>query len=300
MSVETAPSARLRRTSPSAADAAFAAIGGIALLASAFALPIPYPDMAARAVFRLLMFAVAVVLSASVALVFRGFRGDWRAFTIWCGKMWLALAVLFVASRIRDLDGERPSGLIAALAGGQITIDRFVRAERAAASGLFDRRLLRNNERALRESFPDGEFTNVSIAGVTDGPDWMRVHMTYQGTFKVQGRPVRSAAQIVLYYHRAGMAVITAACTTAPRDCTQVEPLLSAAEQSLRARFAASDLEGVLPKSRQCSVETLDLPNSDEGSRVRACVYAPGIQLTLTRVDADETIRSLIAERSAE
>jgi hypothetical protein len=246
------------------------------------------------------MFTVGVVLAASVALVFRGFRGDWRGFTVWCGKIWLALAVLFVASRIRDLSGDRPSALIAALGDGQITIDRFVRAERAAAPGLFDQRLVRNNERALRESFPDGEFANVSIADVADGPDWMRVRMTYQGTFNVQGESVTSAAQIVLYYHRAGMAVITAACTTQPRDCAQIEPLLAAAETSLRARLAAADLDGVLPESRQCSVETLDLPNSDEDSRVRACVYAPGIQLTLTRVDAEATIRSLIAERAAQ
>ena len=163
---------------------------------------------------------------------------------------------------------------------------------------MFDQRLLRSNERALRESFPDGDFSDVSIADVTEGPDWMRVHMKYQGTFNVQGESVTSAAQIVLYYHRAGMAVITAACTTEPRDCAQIEPLLSAAERSLKARFAASDLDGVLPASSQCSVETLGLPNSETDSRVRACVYAPGIQLTLTRVDADATIRSLIAERA--
>jgi hypothetical protein len=300
MSVDTGPAARRPRIRPSSADAAFAAIGGLALLASAFALPIPHPDMAARAVFRLLMFVVGVVLAVAVALVFRGFRGDWRGFTIWCGKLWLALAVLFIASRVRDLAGGRPAALIAALGERQITIDRFVRAERAAAPGLFDQRLLRNNERALRESFPDGEFEDVSIADVTDGPDWMRVRMTYRGTFKVQGESVTSAAQIVLYYHRAGMAVITAACTTAPRDCAQIEPLLAAAERSLRARFAAPDLDEVLPESKQCSVETLDLPNSDDDSRVRACVYAPGIQLTLTRVDADATIRLLIAERAAQ
>ena len=298
MSVDT-PQAR-RPRSPSSADAAFAAIGGLALLASAFALPIPHPDLAARIAFRLLMFAVGMVLAAAVALAFRGFRGDWRGFTIWCGRIWLALAVLFVASRVRDFPGDRPSTLIAALDEGQITIDRFVRAERAAAPGLFDQRLLRKNERALRESFPDGKFANVSVAEVTDGPDWMRVRMTYEGTFNVRGASVNSAAQIVIYYHRAGMAVITAACTTAPRDCAQIEPLLAAAETSLRARFAASDLDGVLPESSQCSVQALDLPNSDEQSRVRACVYAPGIQLTLTRVDADATIRSLIAERAAQ
>ena len=175
-----------------------------------------------------------------------------------------------------------------------------MRAERAAAPGLFDQRLLRNNERALRESFPDGDFANVSIADVTDGTDWMRVRMKYQGTFNVQGEQVTSATQIVIYYHRAGMAVITAACTTRPRDCAQIEPLLAAAERSLKARFAASDLDGVLPASSQCSVETLALPNSDTESRVRACVYAPGIQLTLTRIDADATIRSLIAERATQ
>jgi hypothetical protein len=278
----------------------FAAIGGLAFLASAFTLPAPQAGLEGRVVFRLLMFAVGVVLAASVALVFRGVRGDWRGVTIWCGRIWLALAVLFVVARIRDVAQERPSPLIASLRAGQITIDRFVRAERAAAPGMFDQQLLRSNERALRESFPDGDFPNVSLVDVTDGPDWMRVHMKYQGTFKVQGELVTSATQIVLYYHRSGMAVITAACTTAPRDCAQIEPLLSAAERSLRARFAATDLDGVLPASEQCSVETLALPNSDTDSTVRACVYAPGIQLTLTRVDADATIRSLIAERAAQ
>ena len=300
MSADPAATARRPRTRPSSADAAFAAIGCFALLAAAFSLPVPRPDMGARVVFGLLMFAIGVVLAAGVALVFRGIRGDWRGFTIWCGKIWLALAVLFVVARIREVSQDQPSSLIAALGDRQITIDRFVRAERAAAPGLFDQRLLRNNERALRESFPDGDFANVSIADVTNGTDWMRVRMKYQGTFNVQGEQVTSAAQIVIYYHRAGMAVITAACTTRPRDCAQIEPLLAAAERSLKARFAASDLDGVLPASRRCAVETLALPNSDTESRVRACVYAPGIQLTLTRVDADATIRSLIAERAAQ
>ena len=257
MSAVPAAAARRPRTRPSSADAAFAAIGCLALLAAAFSSSGSTARMEARVVFGLLMFAVGVVLAASVALVFRGVRGDWRGFTIWCGRIWLALAVLFVVARIRDVAQDRPSSLIAALRAGQITIDRFVRAERAAAPGLFDQQLLRNNERALRESFPDGDFPNVSLVDVTDGPDWMRVHMKYQGTFKVQGELVTSATQIVLYYHRSGMAVITAACTTAPRDCAQIEPLLSAAERSLRARFAATDLDGVLPASGQCSVETL-------------------------------------------
>lgn len=300
MSVDPAAIARRPRTRPSPADAVFAAIGGLALLASALGFPAPQSEVTARVVFRVLMFAVGVVVAASVALVFRGARGDWRGFIVWCGRIWLALAVLFVLARIRDFTEERTSPLIASLLDRRITIDRFVRAERAAAPGMFDQRLVRTNERALRESFPDGELSDVSLVDVTEGPDWMRAHMKYQGTFNLQGGSVASAAQIVIYYHRAGMAVITAACTTEPRDCAQIEPLLSAAERSLKARFAAGDLDDVLPASNQCSVETLGLANSDTGSRVRACVYAPGIQLTLTRVDADATIRSLIAERAAQ
>ena len=68
------------------------------------------------------MFAIGVVVAAGVALVFRGIRGDWRGFTIWCGKIWLALAVLFVFARIRDkYRQDRPSSLIAALPAGEIT-----------------------------------------------------------------------------------------------------------------------------------------------------------------------------------
>src|SRR5688500_13748946 len=145
MSAVPAATARRPRTRPSSADAAFAAIGCLALLAAAFVLPVPRPDIGVRIVFGLLMFAIGVVLAASVALAFRGTRGDWKGFTIWCGKIWLALALLFVFARIGEVSQDQPSSLIAALAGRQITIDRFVRAERAAAPGLFDQRLLRNN-----------------------------------------------------------------------------------------------------------------------------------------------------------
>lgn len=95
---------------------------------------------------------------------------------------------------------NRPSSLIESLRSGQITIDRFVRAERAAAPGMFDRRLLTNNERALRQSFPDGTVSNVRLAGVSEGPGWLRAHVTYQGVLSVQGESARTRGQIVIYY----------------------------------------------------------------------------------------------------
>jgi hypothetical protein len=297
MSPESARSGRISRTRPSSADIGFMAIGVLVCFIATFAIPIPDRDASFRVLSRLVVFALGLVVVALAALLLRGTRGDWKGVVVWLGKGQLALAALFVAVYFRDLRTS-PSSLITALRTGRITIDRFVRAERAAAPGMFDQRLLRNNERSLRESLPDSTISGLSVDSVTEGQDWMRVHMTYQGIFTVQGESVTSAAQIVLYYHRAGTAVITAACTTEPRDCAQIEPLLAAAERSLRARFATTDLDGVLPASQQCSVETLGLPNRQADSRVLACVYSPGIQLTLTRVDAEATIRSLIAERS--
>ena len=193
---------------------------------------------------------------------------------------------------------DRPPALVESLRAGQITIDRFVRAERAAAPGMFERRLLTNNERALRQSFPNSTFSNVSLDGVTDGPGWLRAHITYQGLLSVQGEPVKTRGQIVIYYHPAGTAVIGAACTADDERCDAIEPLLATAERSLRGRFDAANLDGVLPKSGDCSVETIAVPGGEQESQVVACVYAPGIQLTLTRLDAAATIESLIAERS--
>lgn len=273
------------------------AIGVLACFLASWVVPIPDRNAPFRILFRLTIFALSLGVVALPGLLLRGTRGDWKGVVLWLGKGQIVVAALFVAAYFRDIE-KSPSSLITALRAGRITIDRFVRAERAAAPGMFDQRLLRNNERGLRESLPDGTISGLSVDSVTEGQDWMRVHMTYQGVFTVQGESVTSAAQIVMYYHRAGTAVIAAACTTEPRDCAQIEPLLAAAERSLRTRFAATDLEGVLPASRQCSVETVDLPNRQTESRLLACVYSPGIQLTLSRVDADATIRSLIAERS--
>jgi len=273
------------------------AIGVLVCLIATFTFPIPYRGTSSPIISRLVVFALSLGAVTLTALLLRGTRGDWKGVVVWLGKGQLALAAVLVAVYFRDPPSS-PSSLITALRTGRITIDRFVRAERAAAPAMFDQRLLRNNERALRESLPDGTISGLSVDSVTEGQDWMRVHMTYQGVFTVQGEPVTSAAQIVLYYHRAGTAVIAAACTTEPRDCVQIEPLLASAERSLRARFAATDLDGVLPASQQCSVETLGRPNRQADSRVLACVYSPGIQLTLTRVDAAATIRSLIAERA--
>jgi hypothetical protein len=289
-----------RRSTPSSTEIGFAAVGAAALLAGSFTMPlIPARGLTDRATVMLLTFAVGSLLAAVPALLFRGARGDWKGCVVWYGRGLIVLAILLPLGAARRGARERPSALLESLRSGQITIDRFVRAERAAAPGMFDQRILTNHERALRRSFPDGTFSHVRLAGVTDGAGWLRAHITYQGAFSVQGESVRTRGQLVIYYHPAGTAVVGAACTADDDRCDALESQLAAAEPALRARFGAADLDGVLPPAADCSVETIAVSNGEQASEVRACVYAPGLQLTLTRLDAAETIASLIAERSA-
>ena len=206
---------------------------------------------------------------------------------------------LAIARYVRDRPRDEPAGLLQSLRAGQITIDRFVRAERAAAPAMFDRTLLESNERALKQSFPESTFSDVSLAGVTDGDGFMRAYLTYQGSLQLQGESVATRVQMAIYYHAAGMAVIAAACTAGEKECLKIEPLLADAEQRLRRRMAASDLDAVLPDAKTCATETIPVPNTFRQSQVRVCVYAPGMQLSLTRFDAASTIESIVADRSA-
>lgn len=209
------------------------------------------------------------------------------------------LAGIAIAGYVRDLSRQRPSRLVESLQARQITIDRFVRAERAAAPGMFDQRLLNNNRRALAQSFPDATFSDVSLVGVSDGDGWMRALLGYQGLLTIQGESVATHGQIAIYYHPGGMAVVGAACTAEASECKKLDAVLSEAERNLRARLGAADLERVLPESAQCTTESVPVPDSDRQSQVRACVYAPGMQLSFTRFDAAATIESLVAERAA-
>ena len=207
-------------------------------------------------------------------------------------------AGIAIVGYLRDLPGQRPSGLLESLQARQITIDRFVRAERAAAPGMFDTRLLDNNRRALAQSFPDATFSDVSLAGVTDGDGWMRALLEYRGMMTIQGESVATHGQIATYYHAAGMALVGAACTAGANECRKIDALLIDAERNLRTRLGAADLERVLPESPHCTTESVPVPDSDRQSQVRVCVYEPGMQLSFTRFDAAATIASLVAERA--
>jgi hypothetical protein len=175
-------------------------------------------------------------------------------------------------------------------------IDRFLRAERAAAPALFDQRLLMKHQGTLRASLPG--LSNVALAEVTDADAWMRAHITYDAAPDVQEKSVRTTGQLVIYYHSSGMAVLGAVCSADDNACQRLGGLLTDAEQALRRRLGSSDLGGVLSES-DCSTEAIQLPNIDQYSDVRVCAYGSGIRLTLTRLGSAATIESLVAERRA-
>jgi hypothetical protein len=246
------------------------------------------------------MLLVIVGLAAVIALpafLLRGRRGDWRGFTVWLGKGLLVLTSLVLVGQIRRAMNDSPPTLVESLKDGRLTIDRFLRAERAAAPGMFDQRFLMRHDSALRASLPG--LSNVALAEVTDSDAWMRAHMTYAAAPDEQEKSARTTGHIVVYYHPAGMAVLGAVCSADDSDCPLLAGLLTAAEQALRGRLGSSDLEGVLPKSKTCSTEAVQLPNTERYSDVRICAYGSALQLTLTRLGSAATIESLVAERTA-
>jgi hypothetical protein len=246
------------------------------------------------------MLIVIVALAALVALpafLLRGRRGDWQGFTIFVGKGLLVLTSLLFIGHVRRAMNDSPPTLLESLKAGRLTIDRFLRAERAAAPAMFDQRLLMKYESGLRVSLPG--VSNVALAEVTDADAWMRAHMTYGAAPDGPKKSVRTTGHVVIYYHPAGMVVLGSVCSADDNICQPVAGLLTAAEQALRRRLTSSDLDGVLPESEACSTEATRLPNTDQYLDVRHCAYGSAIHLTLTRLGSAATIESLVAERTA-
>ncbi len=291
---------RTSRTFPRSADFRLLIVGTVGLLVALFADPVPRRVAPSPLVYSVGMLVVTVVLAAVVALpafLLRGRRGDWRGFTVWLGKGLLILTSLVLVGHVRRAMSDSPPTLVESLKAGRLSIERFLRAERAAAPAMFDRRFLMGHESALRASLPG--LSNVALAEVTDSDAWMRAHLTYAALPEAQEKSVRTTGHIVIYYHPAGMAVLGAVCSAADNACKPLAGLLTAAEQALRARLDSSDLEGVLPESKACSTEAVQLRNTDHQSEVRVCAYGSDLQLTLTRLGSGATIESLVAERTA-
>lgn len=286
------------RTAPSSSDVARVIVGATAFVLAI--LPIAHGPVTWVSA---IAFAIAIaLLSAAIALpalLFRGIRGDWKGFTVWCGRGLVIVSCLLVLGHIRRAMQDRPPSLVESLRTGEVTIDRFLRAERAAAPAMFDLRMLRQQERGLRESLPESGFSNISLVEVTDGSGWLRSHIAYDGSLKLQGRFHISRGHFVLYYHRAGMASIGTVCSQVEEGCKGVERLLTAAEKALRARLGSGDLDGVLPENAACSTETIQVAHTNRHSQVRSCLYEPGILLTFARVDAATTIAALVEERTS-
>ena len=289
-------------TAPSARDIRLLAVRGVAF-SIAFLTAVPPASHSAdtapwiRVTAGAAAFVFVVAIAALPGLLFRGIRGDWRGFTVWLGKGLLVLAALLVVGQIRRALSEKPSGLLESLRAGRVTIDRFVRAERAGAPGVFDLALRRRHERGLQQSLGDARVSDVSLVGVSDGDGWMRAHMTYNAVFDPNGAAVATKGQIVLYYHSGGAAIIGGVCIVA-EGCTGTDSVVAEADQALQRQLKSADLDGILPEAGICSIEPMALPNTTRGGQMMRCEYERGVELTFARLDAQTTVESLIAERT--
>ena len=188
------------------------------------------------------------------------------------------------------------SALVQALRAGRITIDAFLRAERAAAPRLFDARFLTQRERGLRSSGVN--VSNLELINVTDGSWWVRTRIGFAAPVPKQPDAGTARWRQVVYYHTRGAAVLGSICSQAATDCAGLNGILDTADQNLRDRVAAGDLDYVLPENGSCTTESMPVPGGSDYSRVRACYYGPGRVLTLMRLDSASTITDLLADRT--
>jgi hypothetical protein len=283
-------------TSPRPADIRLVIAGAVAHVAVLFAGFIPEPTPFGQFGYLVAVVFGTLLVSAVLAVpayLLRGRRGDWRGFTVWMGKGLLVLAGFAAVGVARRTVHDSTPPLLASLKTGEVSIHGFLRAERAAAPALFDQRLLTRHGQALKQFVPG--ISDVSLAGVTDNDDWVRAHITYAATLEKSATSAK--AHMVVYYHASGMAAIGAMCPP-DEDCQPLEGLLNTAEQGLRTHLRESGLHDVLPQSGACSIEAFQPAHSPRRTDVRACAYDSGIQLTLTRLGAADTIDALIAERT--
>ena len=142
------------RTLPSVADVA-RIVFGLAIVLVVFFVRATPP--AGRTSILYVFATIFIVLLCVVVLgvpgyLFRGRRGDWRGFARFCGNGLLIVGGVSLAGLAVRSPARRPAPLVESLRAGSITIDAFLRAERAAAPRAFDVRFAGQRERELRSA----------------------------------------------------------------------------------------------------------------------------------------------------
>lgn len=241
---------------------------------------------------------VLVIFLALLALpahTLRGRKGDWRRFTIWYGKTLLALAGMSIAGQLQRME-QGQSSLDVALQTGRITIDGYMRAQRAAAPVKFESDFIRNYEQALKAAEPEVTFSNITLAGVTEGDGWLRTLLTYDAVPAEDDHTVKTSGRIAVYYHARGMAIVKGWCAVAEEGCAEIDTLMATAEGALRLHLNGSGVDGVLPEPGLCSTDAIDGDQAADDSLSRTCSYDQGVELTFARVAAAATIDGLSPE----
>ena len=282
-------------TSPAPSDIRLVLVGALGLFVATLFIPFSRGGLFARVLAVPVMAAVAAVVIAAPAFLFRGRRGDWKGFTVWCGKGLLVLTSVLILGHVRRAM-ENPDRGLEPLKDGRVSIPAFLRGERAAAPMMFDHRLVKGLERGMG-AFAGATVSNMTLVSVTDEPKWLRTHVSYDSVFKSEGESIPARGHIVLYYHLTGTAVLGAVCLAADRKCAGMDKLLSEADTSVKSRLGSTEIEGILPESALCSAEPIDRPDGKR-SLVQTCEYEPDLHLTFMRFDAAATIESLVAERA--
>jgi hypothetical protein len=287
------PASSSPRTLPSVVDLARIVFGLAIFLFVSFTGTTPPPGYTSVPYGMLAVAAVilfAIVLGVPAYLL-RGRRGDWRGFARFCGNGLLIFAGMALAGLVLRGRPPRAPALVDSLRTGTITIDGFLRAQRAAAPRAFDLKFVGQRTRDLRASGLDPK--NVELLEVTDGSWWMRTKLGFMTPLPQQPGTEPARWRQIVFYHARGAAVLVSICSKPATDCSGLDRTLDTADRNLRERVAAGDLDYVLPEDGYCTIETVNAQGVPGQARVRACNYGPGLVMTFMRLDSATTIADL-------
>lgn len=121
--------------------------------------------------------------------------------------------------------------------------------------------------------------------------------VAYSGRASFEGSPYMDVrGEVRGYYHDEGAVSLEALCIDEFGACGGTfRGLIDRAEAALLVDMASTSLDGVLPRSDDCSLEKLDVPQQDRTAVVAVCIYEPGVVLTLNRIDREGTVEVLAA-----
>jgi hypothetical protein len=149
----------------------------------------------------------------------------------------------------------------------------------------------------VRRGLPGAQLRIDEQARTDDLATAWRGIVGYSGRASFEGSPYMDVrGEVRGYYHEEGAVSLEALCIDELGACGETyRGLIDRAEAALLVVMTSTSLDDVLPRSNDCSLEKLDVPQQGRTAVFAVCIYEPGVVLTLNRMDREGTVEVLAA-----